>query len=223
MTRSLKFALSLALLGLAVVSVPAQADTAITGITIAPGGARLTGSFPLGFRFTANADLLVDSLGVYDHNQDGLLVSKEVGIFRVSDTALLTSTFISSADTLDGIFRYKSIAPLTLLSGQDYVVAAQYNIADGDFYLAEASSYMAAGAITFNPATGAVYNSLVPPPFRYPDEVSPNRNGHFTANFKFTSSFVSSSAPEPGTLSLLALGFAGGMILRRRGVGRKEA
>jgi hypothetical protein len=47
--------------------------TAITGITIAGGGARLTGSFrSIGFEFTPTADLLVSDLGVYDHNQDGL-------------------------------------------------------------------------------------------------------------------------------------------------------
>jgi hypothetical protein len=220
-TLQTTLSLGIILLPLALAPRAYAQTTAITGITIAGGGARLTGSFrSIGFEFTPTVDLFVSDLGVYDHNQDGLNGAKTVGIFQKTGSILLTSTTVSTPDTLDGLFRYKSIAPITLFAGQTYAVAGQFPQADGDFYLAEASAYTAAGAISYTPAMGAVFNGIGDTLFfDYPSDVITNRNGHFSANFKFTTSGV--SAPEPATLSLFALGLAGSMGIARQQRGGK--
>ncbi len=189
--------------------------TALTNITIAPGGARLFGDNTLGYEFTTTASLLVSSLGAYDHNQDGLAGSHQVGIWRVSDNALLTSSTVTTTSALDGFFRYESIAPITLPAGNTYRIGALYTVAVGDLYLAEATpgGYTVASGLTFNPTNGAVFDTLG---FGYPTQVVPNRDGHFSANFKFTSS---AAAPEPGSLALLGLGGALALgVIRRRPV-----
>ncbi len=190
--------------------------TAITGITIAPGGARLSGDFTIGFEFTTTTSLLVSSLGVYDHDQDGLAGSHQVGIWRVSDQALLTSSTVTTTSALDGLFRYESVAPITLPAGNTYRIGALYTVAVGDFYLAEANfgGYTVASGLTFNRPNGAVFDTLG---FAYPTQIAISRDGHFSANFKFTSS---AAAPEPGSLALLGLGgvFVLGVVRRRKAV-----
>jgi hypothetical protein len=82
-------------------------------------------SWSFGQIFTVGArPLTVFSLGAYDANGDGFVSSSPlpVGIYRESDGALLVSATVSSADTLVNGFRYKSIAPLTLLAGVTYRV-----------------------------------------------------------------------------------------------------
>src|SRR2546429_432337 len=67
------------------------------------GSTSSTSSF--GERFTVgSSNIIVTSLGVFDHNGDGLVTfgGVPVGIFRESDGALLTSTFVLTTDSLVG-------------------------------------------------------------------------------------------------------------------------
>lgn len=80
------------------------------------------GGFNLGFKFSVNFPLTVTELGVYDDFGDGLIGSHEVGLFK-SDGSLLASTTVQTTDPLSGLFRFSSIAPLVLGSG-DYVLVA---------------------------------------------------------------------------------------------------
>jgi hypothetical protein len=142
--------------------------------------------------------------------QDGLTSSHPVTIYRTSDQAIMAGATITTADGVDVLYRYQSIAPVVLTAGTPYRIAGEYTVAGVDLYLAEVTSYTADGAITFNSTNGAVFDSTG----LYPSQIITNRNGHFTVNFKFIASGV--SAPEPTTLSLLAIGIFDGVVARRK-------
>jgi hypothetical protein len=78
----------------------------------------------IGDVFTPTKNITVSSLGAFDYQQDGLREAHTVGIFNSSGT-LLASAIISAgtSDSLVGAFRYASITPLTLFSGQTYTIA----------------------------------------------------------------------------------------------------
>lgn len=71
-------------------------------------------------------NITVTALGAFDDNGDGFITQGgiPVGIFRESDGFLLTSVNVLSTDPLVNSYRYASITPLVLFSGQDYRVVA---------------------------------------------------------------------------------------------------
>lgn len=78
----------------------------------------------LGFVFTANSSFEVDSLGWFDATGEGFSTQHTIGLFDSAGT-LLASTTLSSgtSDSIDGGFRYHSIAPITLTAGNEYTLA----------------------------------------------------------------------------------------------------
>ncbi len=78
----------------------------------------------LGFVFTANSSFEVDSLGWLDATGAGFSSQHTVGLFDSTGT-LLASTTLSSgtSDPLSDGFRYSSIAPITLIAGNEYTLA----------------------------------------------------------------------------------------------------
>jgi hypothetical protein len=70
--------------------------------------------------------ITVTALGAFDDFGDGFITPGgiPVGIFRESDGVLLTSVNVLSTDPLVSSYRYASITPLVLFSGQDYRVVA---------------------------------------------------------------------------------------------------
>jgi hypothetical protein len=74
--------------------------------------------------FTAVSASTVTHLGAYDHGQDGLNASMPVGIWNAAGT-LLSSTTVTTSDTLVGFFRYSMLAaPVALVAGQQYYIGA---------------------------------------------------------------------------------------------------
>ncbi len=67
----------------------------------------------IGFRSTADVDMLVTDLGIYDDSgNDGVLDSAhQVGIWRNSDMALMGSASIDSSGAAIGTFFLNSITP----------------------------------------------------------------------------------------------------------------
>lgn len=82
----------------------------------------------VGWTFTATESFTISSLGYYDHGQDGLVDSHDVGVWRISGgpPSLLATAAIPSGTTanLNGQFRYTQIAPLQIATGNDYVIGA---------------------------------------------------------------------------------------------------
>ena len=79
-------------------------------------------SWSLGFEFEVWADVNVTSLGFYDAGADGFLEDHAVGLYDTFGT-LLAATIINNDSLLAGLFRWESIAPVSLLAGQTYVVS----------------------------------------------------------------------------------------------------
>ena len=77
-----------------------------------------------GWRFTANDDLTVTHLGMFDYLDDGFEGRYELGLFRFSDMALLTSGNLPAGTVapLNDHFRFVDVPDTVVTSGADYVV-----------------------------------------------------------------------------------------------------
>ena len=87
-----------------------------------------------GYKFTTlDAPLEVIWLGLYDAPNDSegtvgddLLVEHRVSIWRESDQALMAQTVVRPGNELVGVFRGRSVTPVTLDPNTAYVIAADY-------------------------------------------------------------------------------------------------
>ncbi len=136
------------------------------------------GAWSLGGEFTMNSNYNVGFLGFFDDYGDGLTESHDVGIYDLSAT-LLTSTTVTNADPLIGHFRWHSTAPVTLVAGQTYRIAAEtgsenYTFEPFGFYTVSAvslgpsreisSSVLAYPDITYNDIVGIFGPNMAPAP-----------------------------------------------------------
>lgn len=123
-------------------------NAATIGVTLDGTGGSGTGGLNASFAatpratvawlFTPTKNITVDSLAYYDELGDGLARAHDVGIFRESDLALLTSltvpagtaaTFVQNPATFtldpNGGFRFAALAtPLQLTAGVRYALSA---------------------------------------------------------------------------------------------------
>ncbi|WP_394794157.1 PEP-CTERM sorting domain-containing protein [Armatimonas sp.] len=167
----------------------------------------------LGTEFLVGAsNLLVTDLGVYDANLDGLVFSHQVGIWRVSDQALVGSATVPSgtAGTLTEKWRFTT-ASFTLSANTTYRIGAlESTPADGNPFSGTFSLSGGVASVT----SGSVFSGSG---FVFPS----NSNGVARV---FANAIVTvaggGSAPEPGTLALLALGGACAFARRRRCIAR---
>jgi hypothetical protein len=153
-------------------------------------------AWSLGFQFTTNKILTVTDLGFYDDLKNDLTESHDVGIYN-SLGSLLVSGTVNPGDTLDGWFRYVSVAPTTLQAGQTYFAAATTG---SENYTWNPNGFIVNPDINF---IGAAYQSSTT--LVFPGSGPDGNNGYFGANFK------SVPIPEPLTIlgTGLALGFGG--------------
>ncbi len=203
---------ALALLSLAALAPTAQAQSpAVTGFTT--GGLFSTfsaGVDTIGWRFQAVNALSVSSLGYWDQTPGtDLASSHQVGLWTDAG-ALLGSVTVQVNSGLVGSFRYEPLgAPISLTAGDFYRVGAVDVNADGDLYTSSVTSLTTDPNIVF---TGSARNATTG--LTFPDIHTPGGQGRFGPNLLVSA--ASSSAPEPGTLALLALGIVGGVVARRR-------
>jgi hypothetical protein len=176
-----------------------------------PGTDSTNGSWTFGINFSVGgSNLAVSSLGYYDQAGDGFLDNHEVGIYNSVGT-LLASTTVTSADTLIGHFRYASIAPITLLSGQSYRMVG---VSHSDLYTYNVTGFAADSRITY---LGDFYDAgttLFDPVGQFQD--GPQFFGFFGPNILLDTG--GSSVPEPATYGMMAGGLAVvSLAARRRG------
>lgn len=191
------------------------------GVALAAPAVNFTGTvldwndgnnYTIGWSFTANSDLYVNSLGVYAAPEFGtanriFTQDHAVGIFDATN-ALVASTTVGNSDLLDssGFFRYHALtAPVQLKNGATYTIAAYMG---ADQYAMGTTGTSVNPLITYN---GSYYDTasglVVPTTF---DGTTTVATGTFGPNMDVT------PTPIPAAFWLLGSGL--GMIgaIRRK-------
>ena len=114
---------------------PALADQAAVNLNLADSviWGNPQAGMSHGWEFTVNQSIEVTHLGMIDVgpagyppglDQDGFQLSHPLGIFRLSDGALLTQGAVSpgTGDELIGVFRYVPVPHVVLTPGESYVM-----------------------------------------------------------------------------------------------------
>lgn len=161
-----------------------------------------------GFAFSASSALNVTALGIFAGPSLSLPGSGSfaVGLWTDSGT-LIASTFVTSADPSLGSFFFHSIAPVSLVVGQNYVVGAQMG---GGVLTYFGGDYSMADGLEFLGNRWKSSPTLVmPATFDGPL----NDPGYLGGNL-----LVSSAVPEPSTGLLVS-----GVLTIVLGLGRRWA
>ena len=203
---------------------------ALVMITVAPGAAStlaldstrsisssLEGNGTWGWQFTVLSPIVVDGLGVFDRDADGLATEHAVGLWRESSAALLVWTTVTTSSALvastsaAGAWRVETVSPVTLTPGS-YVIGAYYPAAPSGLALdggVRNATISTMPEIAFGVARGSA-GSFGMPGFLF-NNYSP---GVFGPNFTATRAVP--PVPEPTTLTLLALVGLGALASRGR-------
>ncbi len=142
-----RFVIGMFALVLASASLSTKAST-VAGDYVG-GGSFFSFSRAIGWIFTADADLEVSQLGIYDIESDGLVSSHSIGIFEQQTGAVVASATIDAGDSgtfVEGTIggsRLVDIDPVILEAGTSYYILGD-NFADeryafGDFAVLYAS------------------------------------------------------------------------------------
>lgn len=165
-------------------------------------------NYALGWSFTANLDLVVDSLGVYaapDYvsGERTFTQSHEVGIFDAGGN-LIAATTVNAADPLTGLFRWHALdSAVTLTSGSTYYLLAAMG---ADQYTWDPSGFSVSSNITFGQNFYAMSDILV----FATDTDGPGTLGYFGPNLN------AAPVPLPAAFWLLGSGLAGIVALRKK-------
>ncbi|HQR07132.1 MAG TPA: DUF4082 domain-containing protein [Gemmatales bacterium] len=162
-----------------------------------PNNVNNNGDWVLGYSFLVNSSISVVSLGVYDHNSDGLLGSHDVGLWDSSGNLLASSTVpAGTGATLDSSYRFVTISAVNLSPGSTYYVGAVKVNADQDEWIADPLSFATAPEISYDSRRFQFYSGTLV----FPDLAGSNSVGYFGGNFQFA------AVPEPTTWALMGVG-----------------
>jgi hypothetical protein len=181
------------------------------GVTVGPayGVDTNTGSWMLGYSFTASSAISVSGLGIFDNGDNGsggLLSAHAVGLWDQNGTLIASATVPAGlGGTLISNFLFASITPIALTVGNTYTVGAELTAAQGDSWIADPAGFIVDPQIVYVSREYTTYSgTLVEPTL-----AGSNTIGYFGGNIEFGSA----SIPEPSSvflvgLSLLVLAFA---------------
>jgi len=171
----------------------------------------------LGSNFTANREILIHQVGIWDDNGDGLLSDHKVLVFDHSDpfTPLASLDTVAGGGDLRGGYRYFDLdAPIVIEKETTFQVGVFYGPGNED-------SNGNAGSLgqnleprpTFHSPEGRVTLGPVSH-FGFGAEIAtiPDSTGdrYHAASFRYTPN------PEPGTMVLLSGVFGAAVVYRRR-------
>jgi hypothetical protein len=197
----LRLAALSAFAGLGLAQVPAV--TSFTGNT--NFGDVDTTNQTLGFRFTANQNIVVSALGVWQQvTTNNLSQTHQVGLWA-SDGSLLASATVAVNSPLTGNWRYVAITPVTLTAGQTYVAGSAITSPFTDTY----ARVNPTGSITTNPLISIVSSGLNPSGggFSFPGNPDPAALARLGPNLMVQA--APSTPPTSVPISPLALVAAG--------------
>jgi hypothetical protein len=173
------------------------------------------GSWNFGINFHVNATVGVTGLGYYDQAGDGFLTPHEVALYSSTGTLLAGGT-VTSADTLVSGFRFMTIAPVTLTSGDYQVVGVSHDdlysylvgSTPGDFLTLDSRIAYLGDSYNTDGGIGAAFVGIGTGAFN--NDVN---DGFFGPNLRLDDQHI---VPEPVTFSLFGAGLAGIAAMRRR-------
>jgi hypothetical protein len=209
--------LGLTILGVALASA-ALADQVAVDLDVANSiiWGYPTAGYSHGWEFTVNQTIEVTHLGMVDVgpagfppglNQDGFEIAHPLGIFRLSDGALLTTGTVGpgSGDELIGYARYTPVPHVLLTPGESYVMT-MYSATDAYPVVDFVSIWMS--TISPAPEINYVVGRYGGPSteLKLPESIHTLPNAFFGPDFLFV--------PEPSGILLAAL--AGVLVGRRR-------
>lgn len=193
-------------LGLAMLPVAGQAATGLTSVTGPAVWANTDNQdHSLGWAFTTTG-ITVAALGYNDY---GFGMPHNVGLYDSGGT-LLASVAVSGGSTLLNGYRYVNLgSSLNLGAGTYYLVGTTLGVNDGWTY--QAASFATGPGVTY---AGSFYTSGTGGTLAFPATSAPDRQYLLT---NFSTDRLGGAVPEPGTWSLLIIGFGvAGATLRRR-------
>lgn len=159
------------------------------------------GAWSLGFKFSTNKTIKVESLGFYDDLKNDLTESHDVGIYDNSGNLLVSGT-VNPGDLLDGWFRYTSVASTVLQAGKTYFIAATTG---SENYTWNPNGFTVAPFINFLEDKYVVSNVLA-----FPVNGPSGFNGFFGPNF------TAAPVPEPFTMLGVATAMGFGATFKRK-------
>lgn len=188
------------------------------------GGSRFgypaTNEITVGYRFTANENISVYSLGIVNAFGDGLQIAHSVGLWNNSGTLLSSVFFAPGSGTADAGFLYRDTpSAISLVAGDIYRIAATFVGQDRsdqvlNLLLGNFDSYLNINsAVTIEKGNAWHQDDLAENDLDFPDAFTTFSSSNLpsfivTSNFLFTRREASNSVPAPNTLAILCLGLA---------------
>lgn len=187
---------------LALIAGQAQAVTEQLGVNVTRVWDSFEADRMAGYEFRVNSTITVTRLGVYDSAMDGLTNNHQVGLWTAAGSLLgSTTVHAGTVDPLFNYFRFGAIQAVVLDPGNYVVAASMPYPGDPQLYNPWGNSPPEVSWVTARLAFGDT--------FTFPTQTNPNY-GYFGGNIMY-------AVPEPGMLSLLAVG-ALLAVKRRRAV-----
>jgi len=155
---------------------PAYADIAVS-ITGGSGGTPVANSVH-GWELTVNTDIILTDLGLYDLDLDGFILAHDIGLFRLSDGALLASGTMSAGmgDPLIDNFRYIDVVDVPLVTTENYVLSYYSAPGSADFVVTNATGEVFAPEVNWISGRwgGNAGGLIIPPNSTGDDRYGPN-------------------------------------------------
>ncbi len=188
-------------------SITGTAQAAITsGVSISGGSSAFSGD-TLGWRFEAQTDIDVLSLGVWDENGDRDIAGL-AGLWTDSGTMLGQVSFNSGEGTVIDGFLYEDLAAAISLSAGEFYRVGSY-IGGGGPAILTTGSVTDTAEVSYDQGYKSADFG-----WEFPG-ASASADSYFGANFRYEVS-GSSSVPAPGIPALLLIGGLGFWLSGRR-------